>query len=301
MPYYKSRDGHTLHYHEMGRGPVCILIHGFGMQAALWKTLVWPLRRRYRFIMPDLRGFNGSRQASFADDQTVFEHFADDLADLIDHLGEDTVSVAGYSMGGSTAMTYQLRHGTERIRSYAQIDQVDTVTNHESWQWGIYGPNQEEKLAHFRTLFDELDRLNYPEHWDRLPRSFRQNLLSHFTDFIASTAARPSWKRAIQQMGQWGLVERSLPADQWPAFARCMRDYTCETVDFSAVFEDYDRPLWVLTGSESELYDARGQTLMAQKVPGSRQVMFDGCGHLLIFERPLRFIKTLDAFMRTAV
>ena len=299
MPYFNNRDGQRLHYHEMGRGPVCILIHGFGMHGALWKTLAWPLSRRYRFVMPDLRGFNGSKRAGFDSERSIFEHFADDLADLINHIGEERVHIMGYSMGGATAMCYQMHYGTERVQAYAQIDQIDQVTNHSDWQWGLYGERQTEKLGEFQALFDELDSLPHPEQWDRLPPSFQNKLLTGFTDFVASTAARKSWKWSIEKMGQSGLIKQAMPSEEWPAFSRCMRDYTCTHVDLSPAFDGYDRPFWVLTGSDSELYDARGQTLMAEKVTTSQQVLFHGAGHLLPFEKPLQFVRTLNAFMQS--
>ena len=51
------RDGADLHYLDVGRGPVCMLLHGFAMPAALWLPFVAPLATRFRFVLPNLRGF----------------------------------------------------------------------------------------------------------------------------------------------------------------------------------------------------------------------------------------------------
>jgi len=42
MPYARMRDGARLHYLDIGRGPVCMLLHGFGMPATLWLPFIAP-------------------------------------------------------------------------------------------------------------------------------------------------------------------------------------------------------------------------------------------------------------------
>ena len=53
MATYTAADGHSLHYWDMGKGPVCILVHGFAMPAFLWLPFITPLLGKYRFILPD--------------------------------------------------------------------------------------------------------------------------------------------------------------------------------------------------------------------------------------------------------
>ena len=62
MPYARMRDGARLHYLDVGRGPVCMLLHGFAMPAALWLPFVASLATRFRFVLPNLRGFGGSHR-----------------------------------------------------------------------------------------------------------------------------------------------------------------------------------------------------------------------------------------------
>src|SRR5437763_16556012 len=60
MPFVHVAGGDRLHYLDVGRGPVCVLLHGFGMQAAHFLPFVLPLAHRHRFVLIDLRGFGGS-------------------------------------------------------------------------------------------------------------------------------------------------------------------------------------------------------------------------------------------------
>ena len=59
MPYARMRDGARLHYLDVGRGPVCMLLHGFAMPATLWLPFIAPFVTSYRFVLPNLRGSLG--------------------------------------------------------------------------------------------------------------------------------------------------------------------------------------------------------------------------------------------------
>ncbi|MDP3295751.1 MAG: hypothetical protein Q8M37_13590 [Nevskia sp.] len=60
MSHLTTRDGARLHYLDVGfgRGPACALLHGFGMQGAVWLPVIAPLPlkqcafRRSRLLIP---------------------------------------------------------------------------------------------------------------------------------------------------------------------------------------------------------------------------------------------------------
>ena len=53
MARVTAHDGARLKVREIGRGPVVILVHGFGMDSRHWLPIVLPLAHRFRFILPD--------------------------------------------------------------------------------------------------------------------------------------------------------------------------------------------------------------------------------------------------------
>ena len=88
--------------------PTVVLLHGWIASGGLnWFTAFGPLSQRYRVIAPDLRGHGRGirtrRRFRLAD-------CADDVAALLDHLGEGPVIVVGYSMGGPVAQLLWRRH-----------------------------------------------------------------------------------------------------------------------------------------------------------------------------------------------
>ena len=91
---------------EEGGGPPLVMLHG-GMAAhGAARPLVAPLAPRYRVITPDLRA---SGRSVFGGALT-FDRLADDLAMLLDHLGEARAVVGGVSGGSGVAVRFGLRH-----------------------------------------------------------------------------------------------------------------------------------------------------------------------------------------------
>ena len=93
-----------LHYAEAGEGPLVILLHGFPDTHHLWRRQMDDLSKDFRVVAPDLRGYGESDRPS-----GVFPYrtsrVAEDIAELIAHLGQENAFVAGHDWGGATAWT----------------------------------------------------------------------------------------------------------------------------------------------------------------------------------------------------
>lgn len=57
----------SLYRHQTGTGPDLVLLHGWGMNAAVWEPLLGPLAERFRVTVVELPGHGGSRPAPAAD------------------------------------------------------------------------------------------------------------------------------------------------------------------------------------------------------------------------------------------
>ncbi|HEV2149514.1 MAG TPA: alpha/beta fold hydrolase, partial [Longimicrobiaceae bacterium] len=118
-------NGATLRHEVFGEGEPVLFAHGFPLSGALWHPVVERLGGGWRCIVPDLRGHGGSAATP---DAGMDDH-ADDLARLLDALGETRpVVLAGMSMGGYVAFAFARRH-PERVRALALVNtraQADT-------------------------------------------------------------------------------------------------------------------------------------------------------------------------------
>ncbi|HHH35574.1 MAG TPA: alpha/beta fold hydrolase [Gammaproteobacteria bacterium] len=98
-------DGLRLHYREEGGGEAVVLLHGFAVHGDLnWRRtgILRRLRRRYRVVVPDLRGHGLSDKPH--DEAAYGLELVHDLRRLLDHLGLARVHLVGYSLGGFIAL-----------------------------------------------------------------------------------------------------------------------------------------------------------------------------------------------------
>jgi 3-oxoadipate enol-lactonase len=100
------RDGTQLAYEMHGRArqaPPLVLIHSLAMDHTFWNALVPALSEATAVLTYDCRGHG---QSDKPDDPYRVEQFADDLADLLDHVGWHSAVVAGASMGGCVTLAF---------------------------------------------------------------------------------------------------------------------------------------------------------------------------------------------------
>ena len=113
--------GLRLHYFESGRAgaPVLCFLHG-GAAHAHWFDRVTPaFTEQFHVIALDQRGHGESEWAEPPAYGTA--DFTGDLAELMDRLELDRMTVIGHSMGGHNAMTFAAWH-PERVSALVIID-----------------------------------------------------------------------------------------------------------------------------------------------------------------------------------
>lgn len=107
-------NGITMYYRDIGKPsePV-ILLHGFPETGDAFAPVVAELGKRYRLIVPDLRGAGLSqRPASGYEKKTQ----ATDVKQLMDHLGIDKAHVIGHDIGARVAYAFAVQY-PERLLS----------------------------------------------------------------------------------------------------------------------------------------------------------------------------------------
>jgi 3-oxoadipate enol-lactonase len=119
----RTRDGVTLSFtrYPAEKGtPRIVFVHGLALDRSLWSRVTEALDGRADMVAYDCRGHgrSGRPRGPYTTAQ-----FADDLADLLDHLGWADAAVVGCSMGGCVAQAFASRH---RDRTCAALF-VDTT------------------------------------------------------------------------------------------------------------------------------------------------------------------------------
>ena len=93
----------TLHYVEVGEGPLIILLHGFPEFWFGWRLQIKPLADAgFRVVAPDMRGYNLSSRPA---DVKAYdnEHLTADIRALVHELGAESAFFVGHDWGGSVA------------------------------------------------------------------------------------------------------------------------------------------------------------------------------------------------------
>ena len=112
-----------------GDGPALLFVHGFSLDRPLWAHQV-AARVGWRRTAPDLRGLGLSDIPT--EGYSMAAH-ADDLAGLLDLLGERRAVITGLSMGGYVAFEMLRRHrdrvtGLILMDARAEADAPDAMT-----------------------------------------------------------------------------------------------------------------------------------------------------------------------------
>lgn len=102
LAYYDSND-------EGAEAPVLVLLHGYCGSSSYWELVVPELTRFARVIAPDARGHGLS--AAPADEVYKMDAFAEDIEELLKHLGVKQAVMLGHSLGGYIALAYAERFG----------------------------------------------------------------------------------------------------------------------------------------------------------------------------------------------
>jgi pimeloyl-ACP methyl ester carboxylesterase len=110
-------DGTTINYHDIGEGPVVMLMHGGGPGASGWSNFsqnVPALSKHFRVLVVDQPGYGKSDKVIPPEGEARSQFGARVLLGLLTDLGVDKAHLIGNSLGGRTALTMAL-NAPERV------------------------------------------------------------------------------------------------------------------------------------------------------------------------------------------
>lgn len=104
-------NGIRMHYLQAGAGEPVVLLHGFAQTSHKWIARVMPaLAMHYTVIAPDLRGSGDSEKPAGGYDKKTL---AEDVYQLVQHLGFKEILLVGHDFGANTAYPYAAAHQNE--------------------------------------------------------------------------------------------------------------------------------------------------------------------------------------------
>lgn len=256
MSYFTTSDGTSLYYKDWGSGPVVSFSHGWPLNADAWEAQMFFLAGHgYRCIAHDRRGHGRSSQPWNGNDMDTY---ADDLAQLFEHLGVTDVTLVGHSTGGGEVARYIGRHGTGRVAKAVLMGAVPPIM------------------------------LKTADNPDGLPievfDGFRSAYLADRAQFFLDVATgpffgfnRPGAKVSEGMIRSWWT--QGMQSGHKNAYD-CIKAFS-ET-DFTADLAKFDVPTLIIHGDDDQIVPIKAAALRsATLIKGAQLKIYPGGGHSL--------------------
>jgi non-heme chloroperoxidase len=125
MSTFTTKDGTEIFYKDWGTGSPVVFSHGWPLDADAWDLqMMFLADKGYRVIAHDRRGHGRSSQPWNGNNMDTY---ADDLAELAEHLDLKGATHVGHSTGGGEVARYIGRHGSKRVAKAVLISAVPPI------------------------------------------------------------------------------------------------------------------------------------------------------------------------------
>ncbi|EMI6705811.1 alpha/beta hydrolase [Enterobacter hormaechei subsp. steigerwaltii] len=124
MGYVTTRDGVEIFYKDWGPkdGQVIFFHHGWPLSSDDWDAqMLFFVNKGFRVVAHDRRGHGRSEQVWDGHDM---DHYADDVAAVVEHLNVQGAMHVGHSTGGGEVVRYIARHGEDKVSKAVLISAV---------------------------------------------------------------------------------------------------------------------------------------------------------------------------------
>ena len=268
----------TITYRERGTGEPIVFVHGALVNADLWRKVVPELAKDFRCIAPDLP-LGSHTQALPADADLSPTGAAKLIADFIESLGLENVTLVGNDTGGALCQLVVTRHpkGVGRL----------VLTNCDAYD--KFPPSI------FKALF-----------WAaRIP-----GFVSALGQPMRSAAVRNS------PLAYGWLSKRGIPADISDGYVRpLLRDAAIRrdttkllkgvspryTQEAAQHFKEFDKPVLVAWGTEKAFFPTEYGERLARDFPHGRFERIDDSYTFVAEDQPERLSQLIAEFAREPV
>lgn len=270
-----TADGVQLYYKDWGPkdGPVVTFSHGWPLSSDSWESqMLFLASEGYRVVAHDRRGHGRSSQPWEGNDM---DHYADDLAAVIDALDLQDVTLVGFSTGGGEVARYIGRHGTGRVKKAVLVSAVPpmmlrTEDNPDGLPLEVFDGLRKASLEDRAQLY--LDLASGPFYgFNRPGAKVSQGLIDN-------------WRAQGMQAGHKNTY------DSIAAFS---------ATDFREDLKKFDVPTLVIHGDDDQIVplDISGKASAAQ-IKDAKLIVYPGAPHGLTDTHKARFNQDLLDFLR---
>ncbi|MDN3609027.1 alpha/beta fold hydrolase [Vibrio ostreicida] len=259
-------NDHQMAYRDIGQGPVIVFGHSYLWDSQMWAPQIDVLCQHYRCIVPD---FWAHGESDFAPpSMTSLVDYAQHILALMDHLGVESFSVLGLSVGGMWGSEI-VTLAPERVVSLVMMDTfvgLEPEVTHQKYFAMLETISAAQMVpvpiveAVVSLFFAHQTMQELPD----LVNGFRQRL-NHLKGEQAAEVAR---------MGRMVFGRRDQIED----------------------IEKFDLPVLIAVGEQDIPRPVLESFLMHDCIKGSQLVQIPQAGHISSLEQPAFVTTMLDDF-----
>lgn len=253
MPKIKTNNI-ELYYETHGAGQPLVLISGLGYPLWQWHKMVPFLAEHFQVVTFDNRGVGQSDKPA---GPYTAQMLAADTAGLLDALGIENAIIAGHSMGGFVAQAMALDF-----------------------------PRKVKKLILCSTNFGGPHHVPVTQEAMKVLTDVTSDALTRFKNGLAVSTA-PGWAEKnpemIEEWIQWRVANPIDPAPYQAQLAIGL-GLLPEAASFENKLPRLNVPTLILFGAHDKVVPPENASLLAEKIAGSKVVIFPDAGHFFPIE-----------------
>jgi pimeloyl-ACP methyl ester carboxylesterase len=270
--HLRSEDvvGAAVNYAEIGEGPPVLLIHGLGGSWQNWLANMPHLAKSHRVIAVDLPGFGASPLPPWEISIPAYGRFIHDFCEKVEIGGADVI---GSSLGGFVASELAITEPS-RVEHLVLVSSAGVT----------FSRARREPAAVFGRIVRAAAPLAFRYQMEGLRRrGLRRRAYRGIVDDPVALDPRL-------------LYEITAPALTAPGFYDAMT--TLVGYDIRDRLQEIEVPTLIVWGRQDRVVPARSAPFYRDLIGDNAElVVFEGCGHLPMLERPVRFNRLIDEFL----
>ena len=277
---FNARDGTSLYYETFGKGEPLVFCYGLLCRREHWRHQIQHFSKSYRVIAFDYRGHQNS---SFPqnDQHMTLEWCANDIEDLVAHLGIEKAVFLGHSMG-VPVLTQYAKKNPDVIKAMVFI--CGAVTNPFK---DMFYTHQVDKVFYAASALHEISPYLMNLLWKKLSEKNRMNYL--LTTRLGFNASKSEEQDVLNYM-------EGVNRTPFKIFNSLMKDYT--QFDGKKILKKISTKTLVVAGGNDMVTPVNLQKEIAELMSHSELLIVPEGSHNAHTDFPDKVNEAVEKFLK---
>ena len=269
--YINVKGVNTRYWTAGDKGPILLLIHGFGASIEIWQHNIEPLAKFYRVYAIDLVGFGRTDKYEGTYTPTFMVQFIDNA---LTALNLDKVTLIGLSMGGGLSILYNLSF-PHKVDKLVLVDSgglgKEIIFSLRLMSLPFLGELITKPSRNMVYLFFKPAVLN--------PSQLKGQFTDIYYELFSLPGAQMSMLKVLRSMCTIFGVKKNILNETMMNLHRIIS------------------PTLIIWGKQDAVIPLKQAYYAKEKIPDSKLHIVEQCGHMPNFEKPEEFNRVVLDFL----